>query len=94
MSVKGTLGGAILHQFVLGNGSTYTRYSIHSERSSVERRWRVLKTKFSTMYCILDKNGTREVVIAPARRDHRKSKFGLRHGLKLIELYAMTKSEF
>jgi hypothetical protein len=33
----------------------------------------------------------------PARRtqpDHRKSKFGLRHGIKLIELYAMTKSEF
>jgi hypothetical protein len=35
-----------------------------------------------------------DVVTASARRDNRKSKFGLPHGIKLIELYAMTKSEF
>jgi hypothetical protein len=29
-----------------------------------------------------------------ARRDQRKSKFGLRQGIKLIELYALTESEF
>ncbi len=37
---------------------------------------------------------TRDIVIAPARRGHRKSKFRLRHGIKLTEIYAMTKSEF
>ena len=35
-------------------------------------------------YCVIEKNRTWGVVIAPARRDHRKSKFGLRHGIKLI----------
>ena len=38
-----------------------------------------------------------QIADVSARRtqpDHRKSKFGLRHGIKLIELYAMTKSEF
>jgi hypothetical protein len=29
-----------------------------------------------------------------ARRDHRKSKFGFRHDIRLIYLYVMTKSEF
>ena len=45
-------------------------------------------------YCVVGWNKTREVVIAPARRDHRTSKFGLRHGIELIEIYAMTNSEF
>jgi hypothetical protein len=34
------------------------------------------------------------VLLVVARRDHRKSKFGLRHDTNLIELYVMTKSEF
>ena len=29
-----------------------------------------------------------------ARRDHRKSKFGLRHSIKLNQIYCMTKPEF
>ena len=29
-----------------------------------------------------------------SRRDHHKSKFGLRQGINQIELYALTKSEF
>ena len=45
-------------------------------------------------YCWVERNKTRDVFIALARRDHRKSKFGLRHSIKLIELYCMTKSEF
>ena len=45
-------------------------------------------------YCIVGQYETRNVLIAPARRDQRKSKFGPRHGIKLIEVYAMTKSEF
>ena len=36
----------------------------------------------------------RDVVIASSRSCDRKSKFGLRHAIKLIELYCMTKSEF
>jgi hypothetical protein len=35
-----------------------------------------------------------DLVIAFSQPDHRKSKFGLRHGIMLIELYAMTESEF
>ena len=45
-------------------------------------------------YCRLERDKTRDIASPLARRDHRKSKFGLRHGIKLIELYAMTKSEF
>ena len=36
----------------------------------------------------------RDVAISIARRDHRKSKFGLRHAIKLTESYGVTKSEF
>ena len=35
-----------------------------------------------------------DVATPIARRDHRKLKFGLRHAIKLIELYCVTKSEF
>ena len=35
-----------------------------------------------------------DVVIDSSQSCDRKSKFGLRHGIKLTELYAMTKSEF
>ena len=35
-----------------------------------------------------------DVATSLARWDHRKSKFGLRHDIKLIEIYVMTKSEF
>jgi hypothetical protein len=38
--------------------------------------------------------GTPLVFATSFRRDHRKSKFGLRHAKKKIELYCMTKSEF
>jgi hypothetical protein len=34
----------------------------------------------------------REVVTASARRDHRKSKFGLRYHIKLIELHSLVHS--
>ena len=36
----------------------------------------------------------RDVVTAPAQPDHRKLKFGLRHGIKLIYLYAMASPNF
>ena len=36
----------------------------------------------------------RDVAARIARPDHRKSKFGLRHAIKLIELYGVTKSKF
>ena len=45
-------------------------------------------------YCRVERNRTRDVAAPLARRHHRKSKFGLRHDIKLIELYVMTKSEF
>ena len=45
-------------------------------------------------YCTVERNGTPDVAAASSRRHHRKSKFGLRHAIKLIELYCMTKSEF
>jgi hypothetical protein len=48
----------------------------------------------NTVYCKLEKNKTRDVASSRSRRDHRKSKFGLRDDIKLIELYFMTKSEF
>jgi hypothetical protein len=35
-----------------------------------------------------------DVAPSRSRRDHRKSKFDLRHAIKLIELYCMTKPEF
>ena len=35
-----------------------------------------------------------QVAPSRSRRDHRKSKFGLRHDIYLIWLYVMTKSEF
>ena len=51
-----------------------------------------------TDYCTIEWNKTRDVAAPSSRRDHRKSKFGLRRGINLIELYAMhdamTKSEF
>ena len=36
----------------------------------------------------------RDVAAPLARRDHRKSEFGLRHAIKLNQLYCVTKSEF
>jgi hypothetical protein len=48
----------------------------------------------SNHYCRVERNRTGDVATPIARRDHRKSKFGLRHGIKLIEFYAMTKFEF
>jgi hypothetical protein len=48
----------------------------------------------SGTYCRVERNGTRVVAATSSRRDHRKSKFGLRYDIKLIELYVMTKSEF
>jgi hypothetical protein len=47
-----------------------------------------------TTYCKVERNGTADVATPIARRDHRKSKIGLRHRIKLIELYTVTKSEF
>ena len=45
-------------------------------------------------YCKLEKNTTWDIAASLARRDHGKSKFGLRHDIKLIEFYLMTKSKF
>ena len=45
-------------------------------------------------YCRVEWNKTPDVAPSIARLDHRKSKFGLRHVVKLTELYYMTKSEF
>ena len=57
--------------------------------------------KMRPCHCCINKslllrrvNGTRDIATASARRDHRKSKFGLCHTIKLIELYGVTKSEF
>ena len=45
-------------------------------------------------YCWVEQNKTLYIVMSLARRDHRKSKFGLRHDISLILLYVMTKSKF
>ena len=45
-------------------------------------------------YCRVERNGTGEIVAPRTRPDHRKSKFGLRQGIKLNYFYALTKSEF
>jgi hypothetical protein len=42
----------------------------------------------------VERNKTVNVAATSSWRDHRKSKFGLRHAIKLIELYGVTKSEF
>ena len=39
-----------------------------------------------TYYCKVERNGTREIAAPIARPDHRKSKFGLRHRIKLTVL--------
>jgi hypothetical protein len=39
------------------------------------------------MYCKIEQNKTRVVAPSRSRRDHRKSKFGLRHAIKLNSLY-------
>jgi hypothetical protein len=51
-------------------------------------------TQVLKIYCRVEQNRAGDVAAARARRDHRKSKFGLRHAIKLIELYGVTKSEF
>ena len=38
----------------------------------------------ASTYCKVEKNGTWDVARPLARRDHRKSKFGLRHAIELI----------
>jgi hypothetical protein len=45
-------------------------------------------------YYKVEKNKTSDVAASLARPDHRKSKFGLRHDIKLIELLDVTESEF
>ena len=53
------------------------------------------RSKFSLMYTWLKLNyNCRDVVIAPAQPDHRKSKLGLCHGIRLIYFYAMTSPNF
>jgi hypothetical protein len=41
------------------------------------------KLKYWRNYCRVERNGSRDTVRSIARRDHRKSKFGLRQGIKL-----------
>ena len=53
-----------------------------------------IPSRSKAQYCRVEQNGTRDVATSIARPDHRKSKFGLRHAIKLIELYCVTKSEF
>jgi hypothetical protein len=45
-------------------------------------------------YYKLERNKTADVATSRSRRDHRKSKFGLRHAIKLIDIYCVMKSEF
>ena len=52
------------------------------------RRGRARKTVYPPMIQIAD------VVIDSSQSCDRKSKFGLRHAIKLIEIYGVTKSEF
>jgi hypothetical protein len=54
----------------------------------------MLASKFSTIKLSGTELVTLLIVIASSRPDHRKSKFGLRHEIKLIDLYCMTKSDF
>ena len=65
-----------------------------AEGIRIESRKHVSICRIQQMYCQIGQNGTRDVIIAIARRDHRKSKFGLRQATKLNELYGVTKSEF
>jgi hypothetical protein len=44
---------------------------------------RKTKKGSTSRYCRVEKNGTGDIVIASARRDHRKSKFGLHYDIKL-----------
>jgi hypothetical protein len=37
----------------------------------------------TSQYCRVERNKTRDVAPSRSRRDHRKSKFGLRHAIKL-----------
>ena len=45
-------------------------------------------------YCKVERNKTRDVAPSRSRPDHRKSKFELRHGIKLGVVFFMTESEF
>ena len=55
----------------------------------------VLRVKdYTYWFCKVGQNKTRGVAPSRSRRDHRKSKFGVRQGIKLNELYALTNSEF
>jgi hypothetical protein len=51
-------------------------------------------SEYLQLYCKVERNETPDVASSIVRRDHRKSKFGLRHHIKLIELYTVTTSEF
>jgi hypothetical protein len=67
----------------------YTLRSMHRNESVC----RLGRGTTCSNYCRVERNGTADVATPIARWDHRKSKFGLRHALNLIELYCMTKSE-
>ena len=42
-------------------------------------------------YCRVERNGTADVSLSIARPDHRKTKFGLRHAIKLINDFFFSK---
>ena len=76
--------------------AAFWRWHVPKSRSAHTKFSTCIHTKFSTSTCYywVEKNRTGDNSAPLARRDHRKSKFGLRHAIKLLELYCMTKSEF
>ena len=55
---------------------------VHMEESDAPYRC-YAQLNLALEYCQIEQNRTADVVAASARRDHRKSKFGLRQGIKL-----------
>ena len=77
-----------------GAKATYTQHSRIHVLNLVHASVYGFRYAQQAIYCRVEQNGTGDVTATSSRRDHRKSKSGLRHDVKLIELYVMTKSEF
>ena len=63
-------------------GSVYTQLSAVCTHGSDKFSTKLLPS-YRSIYCKVELNKTSDVSAANARRDHRKSKFGLRHDIKL-----------
>ena len=62
----------------IGQDKLINNLLLHNANGTVD----VLASE-TTNYCKVERNGTREIAAPIARPDHRKSKFGLRQGIKL-----------